>query len=262
MQNTGNNDQPHDRANSDPVASPDADSISGDHQIQKRPRDSNRGLFGTILGWLAMLLILVPLVVWLLNPPMMSGQSEQSRQTITKSYMSEIKIGLVQFMADVGRVPHLGGANDFDDAHVHGADAVLDTAADRNVLWTDTIKGVADWQMMGYSSTAWKKRWKGPYMKTEPSNFMVDAWNHRMHFRVCRSSTYLWSAGPDGKFDDLALLVQELATQSDDIVMTMTPLKGPGFATDTVTCPLGWEYAAALNVNQPVATAAESAGRR
>lgn len=191
-----------------------------------------------------------------LRPPLPPGPEWAS-----KAAMQNVKTALVNLRADMGRVPHLGGAADYDDAHVNGADAVLDLAADRNVLCTSEVKGVSGWRMMGISVPQWRRQWRGPYLDGEPGEFMLDGWKRRIHLRVFRGYAYLWSAGADGRFDDLGQVVRNLATQSDDIVMSVTRLVGPGFATNTLACPPDWDYVAPLNVDQPMAgdTGAKSA---
>ncbi len=51
---------------------------------------------------------------------------------------------------------------------------------------------------------------------------------------------------------DMGQVVRNLATQSDDIVMSVTRLVGPGFATNTLACPPDWDYVAPRNVDQPM----------
>lgn len=227
------------------------------------PRYSDPLTMQTILGCAGAVIVVVGLLVMVFLPmigvaggSLRGGMSSQGgRASATRAAMANLKTALVCFNSDLGRFPHTGVASDYDDAHVAAADALLDRSRDRNVLVNDRPLPVAGWQNLGLDAAKWKKRWKGPYMDADPSEFMDDAWNERIRYRSCRGYLWLWSAGPDGKFDDLASLSQNLATGADDIILSVAKLKGPGFATNTASCRIV-DLSVGLDVDQPIATAA------
>jgi hypothetical protein len=46
------------------------------------------------------------------------------------------------------------------------------------------------------------RKWKGPYMDSDPADFMTDSWGTKIRYHAFDHSLILWSAGPDGEFHE------------------------------------------------------------
>jgi len=128
---------------------------------------------------------------------------------------------LTQYVADCTRYPHTGGA--YCVSALNGAEDILAPNENGNILF-NLSASCSGWSNQGYNSTTWKRRWKGPYMETTPDDYMMDAWQNRIRYRVAGKMIYLWSAGTDGTFCDAEFQMcagnENYANQdNDDIIM-------------------------------------------
>lgn len=140
-------------------------------------------------------MIIVIAVLASVAGPMVNNITEQGRVTATRSAMTNLKTALTQYVADCTRFPHTGDS--YSTANINGADAIMDVSEANNVLF-NLDASCAGWTRQGYSSTTWKRRWKGPYMETVPDDFMMDAWQRKIRYCAAGKMIYLWSGGSDG----------------------------------------------------------------
>ena len=128
--------------------------------------------------------------------PMIGSITDQGRASATKSKMSSLKSALLAYQSDVGRLPYKGKssrkAENYDQSSL-----LSDSKEGNNVLVYN------EWPL-GCSSQPnnYTRKWKGPYMDSDVSDFMVDSWGNTIKYIAQKDSknVYLWSAGPDGEF--------------------------------------------------------------
>ncbi|MBQ3643353.1 MAG: type II secretion system protein GspG [Candidatus Riflebacteria bacterium] len=169
-----------------------------------------------------MVVIIVIAVLASVAGPMIGSITDQGRASATKSKMSSLKSALLAYQTDVGRLPHLGCAK---KASNYDQDSLLSNSDEnKNVLYSNSN--------IGYGSTPpgnYSRRWKGPYMDSDPSDFMMDSWGNRLRYTAKGKNIYLWSAGPDGSFYEpvnQAFKDQSNAEKEcDDIVISVARLK-------------------------------------
>lgn len=170
-----------------------------------------------------MVVIIVIAVLASVAGPMVNNITEQGRRTATETQMSNIKTALTQYVADCTRFPHLGSC--YSPANINAATDILAANENGNILFNIDAT-CAGWIRQGYSSTTWRRRWKGPYMETTPDDFMMDAWAVRIRYCTVGKMVYLWSAGTDGQFADADFVLMAgnenyANADNDDLVMAM-----------------------------------------
>jgi prepilin-type N-terminal cleavage/methylation domain-containing protein len=145
-----------------------------------------------------MVVIIVIAVLASVAGPMISSITDQGRASATKSKMSALKSALLAYQSDVGRLPFRGLAGQAGKAAAYNQANVLGDTQDTNVL-------VCEGDISGSNITNYKaRRWKGPYMDSDPTDFMYDSWGEQLkyHAQVGNNSLYLWSKGANMAYDD------------------------------------------------------------
>ena len=170
-----------------------------------------------------MVVIIVIAVLASVAGPMIGSITDQGRASATKSKLSSLKSALLAYQTDVGRVPHLGCAR---TASQYDQDLLLSAdCEDKNVLYSNSIAGWAGACKPGNYS----RRWKGPYMDSDPSDFMFDSWGNKIRYLAFKKNVYLWSAGADGSFAscvETAFKNQGCSSsEDDDIVVSVLRTK-------------------------------------
>lgn len=178
-----------------------------------------------------MVVIIVIAVLASVAGPMIGSITDQGRASATKSKMSSLKSALLAYQSDVGRLPYYGCCS--RDAGAYKRDVLLCASSeDHNVLYSN------EWKATGNPPNNYSRKWKGPYMDSDPSDFMFDSWGNELRYRAVNKNVYLWSAGPDGEFYDnveQAFKKQsETDSECDDIVISVYRAKKAftGAATD------------------------------
>jgi prepilin-type N-terminal cleavage/methylation domain-containing protein len=169
-----------------------------------------------------MVVIIVIAVLASVAGPMIGSITDQGRASATKSKMSSLKSALLAYQSDVGRLPYTG--KNSRDKSAYCADSLLSpNTEDNNVLYSNSLNGYgADTtqQPNNYS-----RKWKGPYMDSDPSDFMVDSWGNNIRYQAFNKNVYLWSAGPDCEFEtanlDELFKMQTNGSDCDDIVISV-----------------------------------------
>ncbi|MFZ2957876.1 MAG: prepilin-type N-terminal cleavage/methylation domain-containing protein [Candidatus Ozemobacteraceae bacterium] len=169
-----------------------------------------------------MVVIIVIAVLASVAGPMIGTITDQGKASATKASMSNLKTALVNYNNDLGRFPHDGVAT-ASVATVNAADknALGDTMAN-NVLVNNSVGAAGGFLNMGI--VAYNKRWKGPYMDSDPSDFMMDAWEKKIDYVYHKNQLWLRSAGPDGTSDNMADVTNSNYA-GDDIVISLTRVK-------------------------------------
>ena len=142
-----------------------------------------------------MVVIIVIAVLASVAGPMIGSITDQGRASATKSKMSSLKSAMLAYQSDVGRLPFAG--DNKRKASAYNANKVLSyDDPDQNVLSSnyEINSGADDFGINNY-----QKKWKGPYMDSDPSDFMVDAWGNNIVYCAEDKNVYLWSYGADGE---------------------------------------------------------------
>ena len=179
-----------------------------------------------------MVVIIVIAVLASVAGPMIGSITDQGRASATKSKMSSLKSAMLAYQSDVGRLPFAGNSSFVSKINAYNAEKVLS--------YDDESKNVLVQNYDGGTTSAFKinnynRKWKGPYMDSDPSDFMFDAWGNEIHYVAHGHNVYLWSYGPDGSPDDgaegtniekvLNLQSGENAGESDDIITSIARVR-------------------------------------
>ena len=141
-----------------------------------------------------MVVIIVIAVLASVAGPMIGSITDQGRASATKSKMSSLKSALLAYQSDVGRLPYDCDKNKMVS---YNQNKLLDSEdSEKNVLTA------LDNSVFGTKPNNYNRKWKGPYMDSDPSDFMYDSWGNLICYRAQQGTknVYLWSAGPDGDF--------------------------------------------------------------
>ena len=183
-----------------------------------------------------MVVIIVIAVLASVGSSMINTFVDQSKTTATKQKLDTLKKALLAYQADVGRMPHSGmnvslKCSSYEAAY-NGAcdDGILSyNNEDLNVLLSPNLL-----------PNKLKKRWKGPYMDSDPGDFMYDAWLNPIHYVASKKSLYLWSygSGDSGTFlddstpgpdlsnpEEVLKQLQEQDTYLDDVIVSVKRFK-------------------------------------
>ena len=165
-----------------------------------------------------MVVIIVIAVLASVAGPMIGSITDQGRASATKSKMSSLKSALLAYQSDIGRLPYTGSCS--RTAAKYNQKVLLCSCSEEwNVLYSN------EWKADGCAPNNYHRKWKGPYMDSDPSDFMFDSWGNEFRYAVKNKNVYLWSSGPDGDFS--ADVEQAFKKQSetdsdvDDIVISI-----------------------------------------
>ena len=171
-----------------------------------------------------MVVIIVIAVLASVAGPMIGSITDQGKAAATRASMQNIKTALVNFNNDLGKFPHTGTVYAGTAARTainSACTEYLGDTLDKNILVElNTAAGDSN---MGISAFA--KRWKGPYMDSEPAEFMTDAWESKIRYSYSQKAIYLHSWGPDGGNDYDATDLNVGNEDTDDIVMSVSRVK-------------------------------------
>ena len=158
-----------------------------------------------------MVVVVIIAVLASVAGPMIGDIINQGKASATRSKMSSLKSAIVTYKNDVGRYPFYGDKGNVSYKNAYCADYVLSDDVSNNVLVKpDTLLGAGDVNCGGNEgcwSTFYGKggrKWKGPYMDSDPADFMTDSWGTKIRYHAFDHSLILWSAGPDGEFHNIA----------------------------------------------------------
>lgn len=161
----------------------------------------NKFYINTKYGFTLMEIMVVIIVIAVLASvagPMIGSITDQGKTSATKANMGNVKTALVNFNNDLGKFPFVNTVYNGDTVDAAN-DACLGTTESNNVLVNNSVGG--NYQNLGIAANTYARRWKGPYMDTNPEQFMMDSWSNKiMYFHEWRN-IWLQSAGPDGIFD-------------------------------------------------------------
>lgn len=158
-----------------------------------------------------MVVVVIIAVLASVAGPMIGDIINQGKASATRSKMSSLKSAIVTYKNDVGRYPFVGDKKQISCADAYCADWLLSDSAVNNVLVNpEVLLGVASETTLGdaengYWTTFYGKggrKWKGPYMDSDPADFMTDSWGTPIRYHAFDHSLILWSAGPDGEWDE------------------------------------------------------------
>ena len=172
-----------------------------------------------------MVVIIVIAVLASVAGPMIGSITDQGRASATKSKMSALKSAMLAYQSDVGRLPFNGKPPSASDASLYSSSAVLGLTIDTNVLVCDGLGNSAS----GFNITNYSRKWKGPYMDSEPGDFMLDAWGNSFRYGAKGKNVYLWSAGADAVFanniENALSAAQQEAGDNDDIAVSIAKVR-------------------------------------
>ncbi|MBF0499884.1 MAG: type II secretion system protein GspG [Candidatus Riflebacteria bacterium] len=174
-----------------------------------------------------MVVIIVIAVLASVAGPMIGSITDQGKASATKAQMQNIKTALVNFNNDLGKFPFLGlNASDKDQYGTSAENSVLGTNVSSNVLVSNSVTG-AGYSNLGIQTATYAKRWKGPYMDSQPEDFMLDAWESKIHYEYYGNMLWLHSYGPDGQSDSSNFFTNPPPNpyNGDDIFMSISRVK-------------------------------------
>lgn len=180
-----------------------------------------------------MVVIIVIAVLASVAGPMIGSITDQGRTSATKSKLSALKSALLAYQSDIGRLPFNGEPKNATCATAYCQDMFLGDSDDKNVLINDYQCVSSAWNL---KVPQYKRKWKGPYMDSEPQDFMYDSWGNRILYKAEGQHVYLWSHGIDGVPDcttqtdnvmaSLALqTAEDTASNCDDVIMIVTRMR-------------------------------------
>lgn len=143
-----------------------------------------------------MVVIIVIAVLASVAGPMIGSITDQGRASATKSKMSALKSAMLAYQSDVGRLPFVGAPAEGKKASAYDQDTVLGDTVGTNVLVCDDEMPAAN----AFGIKNYTRRWKGPYMDSDPLDFMYDAWGVQINYYAYKNNVNLWSAGADMAF--------------------------------------------------------------
>ncbi len=170
-----------------------------------------------------MVVIIVIAVLASVAGPMIGSITDQGRASATKSKISALKSAMLAYQSDTGRLPFSGIPNNAGKIAAYCSNLVLTDSADSNVLVSD-----CNAQIQGI--TNYNRKWKGPYMDSDPTDFMYDSWGNKLNYIAQGNNIYLQSSGPDAVMDTVnnALnAVAQAAGDTDDIILSIARTKKP-----------------------------------
>lgn len=155
-----------------------------------------------------MVVIIVISVLASVGGPMVNTITDQGKTSATKAKVDNLRKAILAYQGDVGRLPHTGKARCSSYIDAYNADAILNNEdADKNVLITDDV--------FDFNVKRYKRKWNGPYMDSEPYDFMQDSWGNRIRYVAEGKSVYLWSYGSDQQ-PDRSNVTESLKIQSNE----------------------------------------------
>ena len=173
-----------------------------------------------------MVVIIVIAVLASVAGPMIGSITDQGRASATKSKLSSLKSALLAYQGDIGRFPYKDKTVN-DGTKYNANDLLSCNSEDKNVLVCN------DKTLLGTSGIKnYTKKWKGPYMDSDVSDFMIDSWGQPIQYVASGKNLYLWSYGPDmmpgNTSTDLEQLAKSISTNPDDvddIILSVTRFK-------------------------------------
>ncbi|GAB4275444.1 MAG: hypothetical protein Kow0029_16600 [Candidatus Rifleibacteriota bacterium] len=169
-----------------------------------------------------MVVIIVIAVLASVAGPMIGSITDQGRASATKAKISALKSAIMAYKSDLGRYPFLRKAcnSKYAQAYNQADNRLLGNGEQNNILISDSVERSGGPEDIGLSN--YDKKWKGPYMDGDPSDFMYDSWGVKLRYVVKGKNIYLWSAGPDMSFSPTVNdALCEDAEVTDDIIQSV-----------------------------------------
>lgn len=184
-----------------------------------RPSASRQGF--TLME--IMVVIIVIAVLASVAGPMVSSITDQGRSSATKSKLSSLKSAILAYNGDVGRYPFWGNADQVGTPNLYNMDNNLFGDGLNNNILTNGNYGTGIIDLTGKVFNIAKystQKWKGPYMDSDPLDFMYDSWGVRIRYYHYKNGIWLHAAGPDASFDNSTDACLTNYT-GDDIVLSV-----------------------------------------
>jgi len=194
--------------------------VGFEKEDKKMIRRKNQGRFGFTLMEI-MVVIIVIAVLASVAGPMIGSITDQGKASATRAAMQNIKTALVNYNNDLGKFPFTGTNPALPEAYNAADTECLGADISKNVLVSNSIGSPII--NLGSNTDIYKKRWKGPYMDSDPAEFMVDAWESKIHYKYYNHQLFLHSYGPDNQDDFVNALSNNY--EGDDIVMSISRTK-------------------------------------
>lgn len=177
-----------------------------------------------------MVVIIVIAVLASVAGPMITSITDQGRASATKSKLSALKSAIMAYNSDVGRYPFAGTADNSTNSAAHDSTtSPLNTALfgdtfETNILTAaNTGTDISGNSVFGIANYM-NKKWKGPYMDSDPTDFMYDSWGTKIRYYHFNKGIYLHSAGSDQAFDTRTN-VTNTTYEGDDIILSIARVK-------------------------------------
>jgi prepilin-type N-terminal cleavage/methylation domain-containing protein len=178
-----------------------------------------------------MVVIIVIAVLASVAGPMIGSITDQGRSSATKANLSALKSALLSYQRDVGKFPFCGGAGG-DDMKVAANYNNLDTAKGGLVMGDESSKNVlvSNDELLGCMVGGYQRRYKGPYMDSNPEEFMNDSWGSPVQYFAETQTIYLRSAGVNGETETVNEVMQcteeeKEEAEIDDILVPITRVR-------------------------------------
>lgn len=145
-----------------------------------------------------MVVIIVIAVLASVAGPMIGSITDQGRASATKSKMSALKSAMLAYQSDTGRLPFDGAPKCVSCKAAYNVEKVLGPSVANNVLVNDDV---GNGTILNFAIANYNRKWKGPYMDSDPADFMYDAWGQPFRYIAYKNNVYLWSSGANQGFE-------------------------------------------------------------
>lgn len=163
-----------------------------------------------------MVVIIVIAVLASVAGPMIGSITDQGRSSATKANLSSLKTALLSYQRDIGRFPFCGDGNmrlkvNYNNVEYDATDEVWKVGGEGGKI-IGSITGnnvlVTNEELLGGMVGGYQRRYKGPYMDSNPEEFMNDSWGSPIHYFAETQTIYLRSTGVNGSAEAVNAILQ------------------------------------------------------
>jgi len=178
-------------------------------------------------GFTLMEIMVVIIVIAILSEavmPMVTSVVNESRRSATIQKLKTLKDAIMKFKIDTGKPPHAWGVFNAANINLAGQHFMKSTEPLCPLIDDSSVDCPAFYDYQGFTDVnKYFRRWKGPYLDTDPSDFFVDAWGNEIVYLYHNKAIWLHSYGADGVSDAPDCFLTN--NETDDLVMQIIKLK-------------------------------------
>jgi len=171
-----------------------------------------------------MVVIIVIAVLASVAGPMIGSITDQGRSSATKSKLSALKSAIMAYNSDIGRYPFNGSPTQTTTSALYNSDQLFGDTLENNVLTSNTFGAAANGNALFGVTNYVNKKWKGPYMDSDPSDFMFDSWGTKIRYYHYNKGIWLHAAGADQGFNN-SVDATAPGYEGDDILLSVARVR-------------------------------------